>query len=262
MVGRIWETHKAFIIGIVVGLLFLFVAHRIAVAPLHREAAKTLENAQRNEKNLMGLFKGSDDQPTRTTANLYRKANSGVQSELDALRTMVGFPVQAPYVLPAGEKMPEAYYVDVFSKTVREIQVAANSRAVEIRDQVLAGRGSVDDVPSALVGLAVFRRAVLTAIAAGVSSIEAVLFSASERSAPIQGFRLSEALITLTVKGSSLSLQEWLANLGRRDSFLIIATAELKGPEGPEGGELVTAKVSLGPLTVTEAAPAEEDMEE
>lgn len=263
MITRIWEVHKRFIIGIVVGVLFLLVFYYIFVAPLDARAKKSVQSSADVEKRLKGLFSsGKKEHPTRTTINQYNKVLSALNTRRDEIRTMVGFPVQAPYVLPAGELMPQAYYVDVFSKTKREIQAAANSRAVAVQSQVLAGMGRVDDVPSALVALAVMRHALLSAVASGVSSLDSVAFQSGERSAPFQGFRLEEKLITVTVKGSPKAVQDWLVSLGRRDAFLMIASASLKGPENIEAGEEVTAKVQIGPLTVKEAALPKEGEEE
>ena len=265
MIARIWETHKGFIIGIVVGILFIIVAYQVAVAPLFEKADKSVKRSADSEKRLNSLFGNETaEHPTRTTKLRYQKSLNSLKTELDDLRNMVGFPVQAPFVLPAGEKMAGAYYVDVFSKVKREIQVAANSRAISIKPRALEGRGTVEreKVPEAMVSLAVLRRVLLTAIAAGVTSIDAVTMGSGERSAPVMGYRLEEKLITVTVKGSSRSVQEWLTNIGRRDSFLMIASASIKGPEPGDPEEDVTAKIQIGPLTVKEMAPVSSDEEE
>jgi hypothetical protein len=263
MINRIWESHKRFIIGIVVGALFILVAHQIAVAPMGKKVEKIRKRSSESARHLDNLFDpGKVEHPTPTTKMKYRKARARLSSELDDMRTQVGFPVQAPFVLPAGEGMPEAYYMDVFSKSKRKIQVAANSRAIDIHQQVLQGRRRVEDVPKALVTLAVLERALLTAIVSGVTALESVEFASGQRSAPVEGYRLEEDLITVTVKGTPASIQDWLRSLGRRESFLMIATAEIKGAGTEEPSELVTAKVQLGPLMVTEKAPEESEEEE
>ncbi|MHC4599542.1 MAG: hypothetical protein ACYS47_11095 [Planctomycetota bacterium] len=95
-----------------------------------------------------------------------------------------------------------------------------------------------------------------------MSSLESVEFASGERSAPVENYRLEENLISVTVKGSAASVQEWLRSLGRRESFLMIASASIKGPEPGAEEEWVTAKVQIGPLLVTEKALSEEEEEE
>ncbi|MHC4777491.1 MAG: hypothetical protein ACYTFG_02815 [Planctomycetota bacterium] len=263
MINQIWEAHKRFIIGIAVGALFVLLAHQIAVAPLGKKATKVAKRSADNEKKLTALFnENAEEHPTPTTENKYRKAMARANTELDDARTAVGFPVQAPFLLPAGEGMPEAYYIDVFSKTKRKIQVAANSRAIDINQQVLQGRARVEDVAKALVALAVLERTLLTAIVSGVSSLDSVEFGSGERSAPIHNYRLDESLLTVTVRGTPASIQEWLRSLGRRESYLVIASASIKGPEKDSEDELVTAKVQLGPVAVSEVALPEDEEEE
>jgi hypothetical protein len=262
MFARIWEMHKRFIIGVVVALLFLLAAHQILVAPLNRAAAESQNDAADTEKSLKRLF-AAEQPPTETALKRARTASSALKTQFDDVKKMVGFPVQAPFLLPAGEDMPEAYYVDVFSKTRREIEVAANNRAVAIDPRALAAQTSVerDKVPQALVALAVTRRALLTAVAAGILSIEAVNFDAGQRSAPIQDQRLAENLVAVTVRGPAHAVQEWMQSLGRRGSFLVIADAEIRGPDVDAGDNLVTAKVRVGPLTIETVEPAEEEEE-
>ncbi|MCU0722288.1 MAG: hypothetical protein MUC63_01480 [Planctomycetes bacterium] len=259
MIGRIWETHKMFIVGIAVGILFVLVSYQVAVAPLGREAKRLEKKSADNLRTLKNLFSAdAAEHPTPTNQQAVIAVSSSLKSDLDQVKKMVAFPVQSPFVLPAGESMPEAYLADVRSKTKREIETAANAKAIGISEKVRsAGEGSVDakQVPDALVQLAVMRRALLTAVDAGVSSLEDVVFAAGERSAPVAGQRLSAKLLSVTVKGSPASLQEWLRNLGRRESFLLISTVSVRGPDPNAEDAEPVAKVVLGPLEVEEAAP-------
>ncbi|MHC5036403.1 MAG: hypothetical protein ACYTHM_03745 [Planctomycetota bacterium] len=265
MLARIWEVHKRFIIGIVVSLLFLVAAYQIAVAPLNRKAKTETVKSKDSERRLNKHFAPGVEEPTDGTYKRYRKASSTLMTQLDEMKQIVGFPVQAPFVLPAGESLPKAYYLDVASKTAREVLVAANTRAIQVVPKVLTScQGAVDreKVDAALVSLAVYRQALLTAVMAGVASLESVTFNTGERSAPIENVRLVEDLISITVKGTPGSIHTWLKSLGRRDSFLMIASAQIKRLESVEEGEWVTAKVHLGPLTMEEVVVEEEEEDE
>jgi hypothetical protein len=265
MIGRIWENNKMFIIGVAVAALFLVVAYQVAVAPQGREAVKMQKKSAEGLRTLKKTFSPeSPEHPTQNTEQAYRAAASTLVSDLDQLRKTVAFPVQAPFVLPAGESMPEAYLADVRSKTKREIEAAANARAIGISERVRsAGEGSVEakQVPEALVQLAVMRRALLTAVDAGVASLDDVLFNAGERSAPVAGQRLGAKLVSVSVKGSPGSLQEWLRNLGRRESFLLVASVQVRGPDPNAEESEASAKVLLGPLTIETDSSKEEDKE-
>ncbi|GEM_PF-2988559 len=256
MLARIWETHKGFIIGIVVALLFLVVAYQVAVSPMIKQANKDMEEAEDTRRNLQALYTlDAEEPPTESTAKKYREASSRLMTQLDSLKKAAGFPIQSPFILPAGKALPEeAYYEVVFSKTKREIETAAKSRAIIFPDTALVGsRVEREKVPEALVALAVVRRALLTAVASGVTSIEKVNLELEERSAPVESYRLCEKLVTVTVQGTPQAVQKWLASLGRRNAFLMVAVAEISAPSDPEADHsLVTAKVRLGPLTIEE----------
>jgi hypothetical protein len=95
-----------------------------------------------------------------------------------------------------------------------------------------------------------------------VTSLEEVLFNLGERSAPVAGQRLSAKLLSVSVKGSPESLQEWLRNLGRRESFLLISSVQIRGPDPNAEDSEASAKVVLGPLTIAAAEAEKEEAEE
>ncbi len=255
--------HKRFLIEagaavLITGLFFL-----IFVRPASRKASDFEVKGKKSESAVREMFKGPENEhPTEALKRQYQKMQGDVRTREEELIRDVGFPIEAPFIIPQSEAQKSVYFVSVHDRTKDEIKNRADLGAIELADYDLG----FDKMPrdeeagGALATLAVVRRAALEAIEARVSSVVKVLLkTGKDRSVQIHDRRIEEREISMEVRGTPDSIMRWMKGLHRRGSYLLVVNADITGlKDSPEA----KAVVEFSAITVTKAEKSEDDEEE
>ncbi len=262
-ISVIWENHKKFIIEVAAAALIMGLFFLIFVRPASRKAAECDLKAKKSEAGLREMFKGPENEhPTEALKREYQKMQDELKTREEDLMRDVGFPVEAPFVLPQGETQKSVYFVSVHDRTREEVRNKADLAAIELADADLGfdKMPKDEEAQSALYALSVVRKAALAAVDAQVSSIVKVLLrTGKERSVQVHDRRIEEKVVSVEVRGTPDSIMRWMKYLQRRGACLLVVNADLTGmKDSPE----VRGVVDFAAVTVRRVEKSEDAEEE
>ncbi|RMG13084.1 MAG: hypothetical protein D6731_12755 [Planctomycetota bacterium] len=251
----IWQTHKRFILQVGGGAL-AFLVLALARNSLADEAARLAKANASKELALRDKIEALRGAEGREKGRAETLAETIEPSVLSALR----WKTDPAYTLPAGESSPTLFYATALSRTVGEVQRAADRvNAVcprKANELGLAEEVEEDAVPAALAKAELVRTVVTRALALGVREITYVEPDEASYEARRGDDRFLRLLpIKLGFVGDVRLLSEFLAEFQREGRFLELVSARL-ARESEKHDARLTVELELRALTIVDRAPA------
>ena len=215
-------------------------------------------------KKLKSLYR--KEPPVGLQRSRRDKERDVVKAALSEALAVYGGRPATPFVLPPSEEAAAPnYYFGRRTAVVAEIEQAAIDGAVNLSDpqlglpqQLPRSADNVATVRTWLWNLQVVRRGVLTAIAAGVDTIEPVQEAGGDHRSITEG---SEELygqpLLFRVTGPSDTVARWLESLQQEGSFLVMVGCRIKRNQNELG--VVTCRAVLMGVNRRTIAAAESD---
>jgi len=257
MLSRWLQANQRFLAIVGGAALLLLVFHWIFVS-----GKRSDHQFKRNqyEKGIAELkrFYGAEDPPMDWRVKQRGDERAATSAALDDALRVYGSRPESPFVLPSGEEgRPQNYYFEQREAVIGAITQAAAEAAVNLSDPTLKlpdqlprGADAAATVRTWLWNLQVVRRAVLSAIAAGVDVVEPVSEVRGEgRAAREQlGGKVHEVFgvpQAFEVAGSAASVVRWLELLQSPEQFVVVVQCRIKRDPSPQQVGVVRCQVVL-----------------
>lgn len=240
MLSRWIQANQRFL-AIVGGAALLLLVFNWIFVSRKRSAYQAARARYGSDVAKLGTLYKADDPPLDWRVKQRTDERTVVATALDDALRVYGSRPESPYVLPAGEEgRPQNYYFEQREAVLDAIKQAAAEAAVNLSDpsfglpdQLPRGADPAATVRTWLWNLQVVRRALLTAVAAGVDVIDKVSEVRGEGRAAREQLsgKVQEVAgypLAFEVTGSAAAITRWFELLQREESFLILVQCRLK----------------------------------